>query len=251
MSADEKLSPSTSTTRTKSTTMTQIKVSIPRYERIGIKIKPKDIKLNTGAVLSRFSEPGEDGKIGAVEKAGNVRPGMVLVAISEVNVQGMDTSSIVSFLRHRHKISDLICTFISSTTTENKVDNTKRWQSLWGAEEVTNHGDDHKSSAPLDYSPSSTYSRGSRRSSIDIDGDDNFALSSNVRDRKTTPRQRDLEKTRDEDTGISYESLIEKTNRMKSSQQTEDQNSMNSSSGSNYTTCKSHPCENVSVCILQ
>ena len=108
--SDEKDTPDEKQTRDeKQTSDTQIKVTIPRSQRIGIKIKPRDIKTNTGAVVSRFSD-----KSGAVEKAGTVRPGMLLAAISEVNVKGMDTSSIVSFLRHRHKISDIVVTFVET-----------------------------------------------------------------------------------------------------------------------------------------
>jgi len=232
--SDEKDTPDEKQTRDeKQTSDTQIKVTIPRSQRIGIKIKPRDIKTNTGAVVSRFAD-----KSGAVEKAGTVRPGMILVAISEVNVKGMDTSSIVSFLRHRHKVSDLVVTFETADEkkkesmvrneeiTQKKVEeNSGSWQALWGEKEVA---------LPADHSPFS--SKRSRRASIDLDEEDPKILSSD----QSSSSSSSIEKIKQE--GASYESLIEKSNLLEKSLKGNDD-----SSGM----CSQHPCQNVSTCLLQ
>ena len=232
--SDEKDTPDEKQTRDeKQTSDTQIKVTIPRSQRIGIKIKPRDIKTNTGAVVSRFAD-----KSGAVEKAGTVRPGMILVAISEVNVKGMDTSSIVSFLRHRHKVSDLVVTFETADEkkkesmvrneeiTQKKVEeNSGSWQALWGEKEVA---------LPADHSPFS--SKRSRRASIDLDEEDPKILSSDQNSSSSS-----IEKIKQE--GASYESLIEKSNLL--------EKSMKGTDDSAGGMCSQHPCQNVSTCLLQ
>ena len=244
--SDEKDTPDEKQTRDEKQTSdtAQIKVTIPRSQRIGIKIKPRDIKTNTGAVVSRVLGSG-----GAVEKAGTVRPGMLLAAISEVNVKGMDTSSIVSFLRHRHKISDIVVTFVEtanekkeeSEITNEKItpkkeeitlkkeesppkkveENSGSWQAMWGEKEVA---------LPADHSPFS--SKRSRRGSIDLDEEAPKIISD---------ESSNIEKIKEE--VVSYESLIEKSNLL--------EKSMKGTDDSAGGMCSHHPCQNVSSCLLQ
>lgn len=211
-------------TSTKSILNPRISVVIPKYQRIGIKIKPRDIKRNTGAVVSRFSE-----KTGAVEKAGTIRPGMLLVAISEVNVQGMDTSSIVSFLRHRHKLSDLVVTFIETERTEEnnaKKKIEKESSSEWKEKDMA--------ASSLNKSPSSTKIKRLRRSSIDIDEEVPYRSSS-------SPSQSSSNIMKIKQEGVSYESLIEKSKLL----------DKESDGDMNNSVCSHHPCQNVSSCLLQ
>ena len=243
MSDEKDTSDEKQTRDDKQTSDTQIKVTIPRSQRIGIKIKPRDIKTNTGAVVSRFSD-----KSGAVEKAGTVRSGMLLVAISEVNVKGMDTSSIVSFLRHRHKISDIVVSFVEtanekkeeSVITNEEItlkkeeitlkkeesppkkveENSGSWQAMWGEKEVA---------LPADHSPFS--SKRSRRGSIDLDEEGPKIISD---------QSSSIEKIKEE--GVSYESLIEKSNLL--------EKSMKGTDDSAGGMCSQHPCQNVSTCLL-
>ena len=213
-------------TSTKSILNPRISVVIPKYQRIGIKIKPRDIKRNTGAVVSRFSE-----KTGAVEKAGTIRPGMLLVAISEVNVQGMDTSSIVSFLRHRHKLSDLVVTFIETERTEEnnakKKIEKESSSSEWKEKDMA--------ASSLDKSPSSTKIKRLRRSSIDIDEEVPYRSSS-------SPSQSSSNIMKIKQEGVSYESLIEKSKLLDKESGGGDMNN---------SVCSHHPCQNVSSCLLQ
>ena len=218
-------------TSTKSILNPRISVVIPKYQRIGIKIKPRDIKRNTGAVVSRFSE-----KTGAVEKAGTIRPGMLLVAISEVNVQGMDTSSIVSFLRHRHKLSDLVVTFIETERTEenNAKKIEKESSSEWKEKDMA--------ASSLNKSPSSsTKIKRLRRSSIDIDEEVPYRSSSPSQSSSSSPSQSSSNIMKIKQEGVSYESLIEKSKLL----------DKESDGDMNNSVCSHHPCQNVSSCLLQ